>query len=602
MTANSPDHEDDYETLAGKHVSVSRVLALFQPYRLQFAATLLLIVVGSGVGLVAPFLLRAVIDDALPTGNLALLAWLAGGMIAAAVVVAIINVGQTLLSSRIGHAILHDLRVRIYSHLQALSIGFFVRTRSGDIQSRIANDIGGLQSIVTATATELARNIGTVAMTTIAMILLDWRLALFSFVLVPFALWVSHRVGQKREEATHEQQTRTSELSSSVLEMLSVPGIILARTMGRTGYLGHRFRKDSRELAHLEEKAHTAGEWQWSLILVFLGVMPALTLLLGGLLINGGVPVTIGTLVALIALQEQLLWPLEELLDAGVRIRSTRALFTRIFQYLDTPVELTEPVRPATLHNNVFTGAVQITGVSYSYDKDAEPTLSDVSVDIPAGSRVAIVGATGAGKTTLGYLLARLIDVDEGAICFDGIDVRDLTFQQLADVLGVVSQEPFLLHASVADNLRFAKPDASQDDLEAAARAAQIHDLIASLPDGYATIVGERGFRFSGGEKQRLALARTFLRKTPVLLLDEATSALDARTEQAMTKALSSVKGRTIISIAHRLSTVRSADRIVVLENGRVVETGRHDELMALGEVYAGLVGHSADNRLAAKL
>nr|WP_295886525.1 ABC transporter ATP-binding protein [uncultured Devosia sp.] len=275
MTAHDQDLQDDYETLAGKHVSVGRILALFRPYRLQFIAALLLIVLSSGVGLVSPFLLRAIIDDALPASNLGLLAWLAGGMIAAAVAVAVINVGQTLLSSRVGHAILHDLRVRVYAHLQALSIGFFVRTRSGDIQSRIASDIGGLQSLVTATATELARNIGTVAMTTVAMILLDWRLALFSFVLVPFTIWVSHRVGQLREEATHQQQTRTSELSSSVLEMLSVPGIILARTMGRTGYLRHRFGIDSRELAHLEEKAHTAGEWQWSLIFVFLGVMPA---------------------------------------------------------------------------------------------------------------------------------------------------------------------------------------------------------------------------------------------------------------------------------------------------------------------------------------
>ena len=591
MTAHDQDLQDDYETLAGKHVSVGRILALFRPYRLHFIAALLLIVLSSGVGLVSPFLLRAIIDDALPAGNLGLLAWLAGGMIAAAVAVAVINVGQTLLSSRVGHAILHDLRVRVYAHLQALSIGFFVRTRSGDIQSRIANDIGGLQSLVTATATELARNIGTVAMTTIAMILLDWRLALFSFVLVPFTIWVSHRVGQLREEATHQQQTRTSELSSSVLEMLSVPGIILARTMGRTGYLRHRFGIDSRELAHLEEKAHTAGEWQWSLIFVFLGVMPALTLLVGGLLIDGGVPVTIGTLVALIALQEQLLWPLEELLEASVRIRSTRALFTRIFQYLDTPVELTEPDIPKVPYNHAFTGAVQIQGVSYSYDKAAEPTLSDVSIDIPAGARVAIVGATGAGKTTLGYLLARLIDVDKGAVRFDGIDVRDLTFRQLADVLGVVSQEPFLLHASVADNLRFAKPDASHEELESAARAAQIHHLIAALPEGYATIVGERGFRFSGGEKQRLALARTFLRNTPVLLLDEATSALDTQTEQAMTKALAAVKGRAIISIAHRLSTVRNADQIVVLKDGRVAEVGRHDDLMALGGVYAGLVG-----------
>ncbi|WP_343723267.1 ABC transporter ATP-binding protein, partial [Herbaspirillum seropedicae] len=335
----------------------------------------------------------------------------------------------------------------------------------------------------------------------------------------------------------------------------------------------------------------TAGEWQWALIGLTLSILPALTLLFGGWLMGGSTPLTIGTLVAMIALQEQLLWPFEQLLQLGRDMRRTRALFARIFEYLDTPVEITERIGAVTVERTQMRGHVQIESVSFSYDKRNRPVLEDISIDIPAGSHVAIVGATGSGKTTLGHLLARLYDVDGGSIRYDGIDVRNLSFQSLTDMLGVVSQEPYLLHASVADNLRFAKPDATDAELSAAAKAAQLDTVIRTLPEGYNTLVGERGQRFSGGEQQRLALARTILRKPPVLLLDEATSALDAQTEQALTDALAVLsKDCTTITIAHRLSTIRRADLIVVLQQGRIVERGTHAQLLEQEGVYAGLV------------
>lgn len=581
----------DYDELADTHVSARRVLGLFKPYRGRVATVLVLILLAAVAGVGSPFLLRGIIDNALPTGDLHLLAVLAGGLIALACLEAAIAVLQALVTSKVGQAIMHDLRVRVYAHLQSLSLGFFTKTRTGEVQSRIASDIGGLQALVTHTASDLTRNVSTVVVTMIAMLLLEWRLALFSFLVLPLAIWISHRVGRLREKITYEQQLRIADMSSAVQESLSISGIILARTMGRTHHLTRRFIRTSEGVAALEVRSHTAGQWEFSVIDLVLRALPALTLLLGGWLMGQGAAVTIGTLVAMIALQEQILWPLEEVLQSGVQIKTTRALFARIFDYLDRPVEITERADPVVLVRDQMRGAVHFQDVTFAYDKSEPPTVSGVTIDIPAGSHVAIVGSTGSGKTTLGYLLARLYDVDNGTISYDGIDVRNLSFETLTDMLGVVTQDPYLFHATVAENLRFAKPEASDSELIAAAKAAQLHDMLVALPDGYATMVGERGYRFSGGEKQRLALARTILRNPRVLLLDEATSALDTATERAMSLALESLaKDRTTITIAHRLSTVRHADQIIVLSKGRVVERGNHETLLGLGGVYAGLV------------
>lgn len=587
------DHTTEQHGQASEaaRVPLKRVLALFGPYRYRIAAIATLIILGAAVGLTTPFLLRAIVDKALPDVEMGLLSLLVAALIGAGAVSAGINATHAILSSRIGQAIMHDLRVRVYGHLQSLSLGFFTHARAGEIQSRIANDIGGLQSLVTNTAHELARNLSLVLMTAIAMMLLDWRLALFSITIIPVVVHLSNRVGEKREAYTERQQERMADLSSTVQETLSISGIILARTMGRNDFLVRRFTRTSADVGALEVRSSTAGEWQWQLIYLLLDALPALTLLLGGWLISQNVAITIGTLVAMIALQEQLLWPLQELLRTGLEVRTTRALFARVFDYLDRPVEIMERPDAIAVTPDRMRGAVTIENVSFAYEKDGEPTLRNVSIEIPAGSHVAIVGATGSGKTTLGYLLARLYDVDQGAIRFDGIDIRDLKLSSLTEMLGVVTQEPYLLNASIAENLRFAKPDATSAELAAAARAAQIATQIEALPDGYHTVVGERGYRFSGGEKQRLALARTILRDPPILLLDEATSALDTRTERAMSAALAALsKGRTTITIAHRLSTVRSADMIVVMRHGRVVECGRHEKLMAQGSVYASLL------------
>lgn len=582
--------DTDYKTLSSRHTSVGRILGLFKPWRMRLFMVALLIAFGAVIGVVSPFLLREIIDTALPDQDFGLLIWLVLGLLGISALGASISVLQTILSTKIGQAIMHDLRVGLYRHLQSLSLGFFIRTRTGEIQSRIANDIGGLQAVVSNTATDLARNLSVVVTTAIAMLLLDWRLALFSFAVLPPLIWLSNKVGELRERLTHDQQAGHANMSATVQETLSAPGIILSRTLAQGGFLTRRFAQVSSEVARLEVRAHTAGEWQWSLIYLFLSALPALTLLLGGWLIGQGMVVTIGTLVALIALQEQLMWPLEELLQSGVRLRTTRALFTRIFEYMDTPPELTEPAQPRPFPATGPRGHVRLKGVSYRYQSETA-TLSDINMDIPAGSHVAIVGPTGAGKTTLGYLLARLADPNQGSITIDGIDLRQMSFEQLASVLGVVNQEPFLLNASIAENLRFARPEASDEELLAAAKTAQIHDFIMSLPQAYETTVGERGYRFSGGEKQRLALARTILRNPPVLLLDEATSALDNTTENAMSAALAKMaETRTVISIAHRLSTVRHADRIFVLKAGRLVEQGSHQELAALDGVYAQLL------------
>ncbi len=588
-----------YDALAARHVSFARIRDLFRPYAGRIAVIVVLIALASAAGLAAPFLLRAIIDVALARGDLPLLSVLAASLVGLAAIGAAIGVLQARITAQVGQAVMHDLRVAVYAHLQSLPLGFFTATRAGDIQSRIASDIGALQALVTHTAGEAVRNASAVVMTAAAMLLLEWRLALFSFLVLPLATWISVRVGRMREETTYAQQERIAGMTAAVQESLSVSGIVLARTTGRVRALTERFARASHEVAALEVRSHTAGQWQWSVIDLVLQALPALTLLLGGGLAQAGTGMTIGTLVAMIALQEQLLFPLEEVLRSGVEVRKTRAVFARIFEYLDKPAEPAERPDAVTLDPAAFAGHVRLDGVTFSYERAGPPTIRGVTVDIPAGSHTAIVGATGSGKSTLGHLLARLHDVDGGAVLYDGVDVRALSRRSLTAMLGVVTQDPYLLHATIAENLRFARPEATEADLVAAARAAQIHDLIAALPDGYDTVVGERGHRFSGGERQRLSLARTILRDPRVLLLDEATSALDTATERAVVEAVvdglaRTGRPRTTITIAHRLSTVRRADQIVVLDRGTVAECGTHDALLARDGAYARLVRQAA--------
>jgi len=571
----------------------ARILALFKPYRVRLTAVLVLIVVSAGIAILQPFLLRRALDVGILQHDEKVLTLTVLAMIAISVFTNATSVWQTYMSNVVGQRVMHDLRAAVYQHLQKMSLAFFTRTRTGEVQSRIANDIGGLDSVVTTTATTIAQNATTVIASLVAMCLLDWRLAIISLVFVPPSVYMTRRVGQMRRRITTEQQRQLADMSALVAESLSVSGIMLGKTMGRGADLANRFTTESKDIADLEVRSRMAGRWMMATIQFTFAVQPAIIYWLAGQTFIGK-SISIGTVVAFTTLQTRLLFPIQSLLSVQADMQTSLALFDRIFEYLDLPVDIVEAPHPVELRPSELLGEVRFEGVSFRYGANGSEdlwTLRDIDLVVPAGTRTAVVGETGAGKTTLGYLVARLYEPQEGRVTIDGVDVRDASLESLAATVGVVSQETYLFHASVRENLRFARPNASDSEIEDAARTARIHNLIASLPDGYDTVVGERGYRFSGGEKQRMAIARTVLRNPPVLVLDEATSSLDTQTEAAVQAELERLaEGRTTITIAHRLSTVRDADQIVVLDQGRIIERGTHDELIERRGAYAALV------------
>ena len=578
-----------------RKVPLRRVAGLFRRYRWLMAG-LLTLVVGQGVlGVVAPFLLRAIIDRGLPARDAVLITWLALGMIGSSVAAGVLGVYASQLSNVVGQRVMHDLRVAVYSHLQRMSLAFFTRTRTGELLSRVLNDVGGVDSVLTNTANTMVQNGVSALAVGVAMLILDWRLALLALLVVPVFLLATFRLGRQRRQLTKRRQGGLARLTTLVEESLSVAGVLLAKTMGLQGELRRRFAEESRSISDLELKVAMAGRWRVASRRMSLVIVPAIVYWLAGLAVAGGASLaSIGTVVAFASMVNRLVSPVSAMQGVGQNVSTSLALFGRIFDVLDLPADVDD--RPGAQPLRVKAAEVRLSNVSFRYQDAPQWTLEGIDLTCRPGTVTAIVGETGSGKTTLGYLIARLYEPQRGSVCIDGTDLRDVTLASLADTVGLVAQETYLLHAPIRENLMLAKPDATVEELDAAIRAARLDELIATLPDGYDTIVGERGYRFSGGERQRLAIARMLLRNPPVLILDEATSALDTRTEAAVQEALAALSaGRTTIVIAHRLATVERADQIVVLDGGRIVERGSHDDLLGRGGRYAAFVRPRAD-------
>ena len=563
-----------------------RATGLIWPHRLLLVAFLVAIAISSLVGLVPPLVIREIIDDALPSQDSGRLNLLILVMLAFIVVGALNGVLQSFLSNSISQSVMFDLRRRLYSHLSRLSLRWFTANRTGETLSRISSDVSGIQGVISDTLGSVFGNLITLTSTFAIMLVLDWRLALFAIAFVPVFILPARRMGNMQRALQRETHEQMAALNSQMQETLSVSGILLMKTFGREAQEATIFEDTASQVRDLSIRRIMIGRWFGMAMGLFGSVGPAVVYWYGGHQIIGG-EASLGTVVALAGFLPRLFGPTAALMNVNVNVLSSLALFERIFDYLDLEPEISD--RPDAIELTAVRGRIEFRNVSFAY-VSGQPVLRDVSFEVPTGHFAALVGPTGAGKTTIAYLVPRLYDVDAGSLRIDGKDVRDVTLASLTRGIGMVNQEPFLFHASIRENLRYAKADATDAAVEAAARAANIHDFIAGLPDAYETVVGERGYRLSGGEKQRVAIARALLKDPSILILDEATSSVDMQTEAAIQAALDTVtRGRTVLAIAHRLSTVLAADIIIVIDGGRVVESGTHADLMAAGGRYAGL-------------